>query len=442
MAQMSSDLTLVEARLRGMLAQMPGALVTRVHVGLTEYGELPLMIASAAAKGSSRMPFNGISVYRPGTAISGGGAGLTSEAAVVPALAEVVERHATSTYYDEQFVWASAKDLDSSALDLDTVARCSDVERANPHCSLGLPTKSDPIRWVTGIDLHDGSPALIPAVMVYSHTGWKGPQERFWLSISTGCAAHRTYDEALLTAISEAVERDAIAIIWRQQLNLPEIVVDDPGEELSVYWDMYQHGNADVKYRFFDATLDVGIPTVYGLQISKHHPTAHTTVACATASSYEEAICKVIKDFVAFKRVFTRPRVFAEDIKSFKGLLDGATYMAVTERAHAFNFLLNTEKRVTLSSIRNGSGRPTSLPEVLRRLASLGMRTLAVDLTTDEAFRVGLKVVRVVIPALQPFSLHSSAQYLAHPRLYSAPVAMGYASKDELHLNPWPQPFA
>jgi ribosomal protein S12 methylthiotransferase accessory factor len=66
----------------------------------------------------------------------------------------------------------------------------------------------------------------------------------------------------------------------------------------------------------------------------------------------------------------------------------------------------------------------------------------AVDLTTDEAVREGLRVVRVVAPQLQPLSFQYRARFLRNARLYKVPQAMGYPPKGEAELNSWPQPFA
>jgi ribosomal protein S12 methylthiotransferase accessory factor len=67
---------------------------------------------------------------------------------------------------------------------------------------------------------------------------------------------------------------------------------------------------------------------------------------------------------------------------------------------------------------------------------------VVVDRTTDELRRAGLTAVAAIIPDLQPMTLHPLARYLGHPRLYSAPLAMGYRSLREEEINPWPQPFA
>lgn len=375
--------------------------------------------------------------------LHGSGVGETADEAIVPAFAEAMERYATSIVYEEQSIWRPANDLDSRALDLDAIPQCSADELAGPWCSLVRPSKSQPIRWVQGISLDDGDPIYVPAVMVYSHIGWRGAQERFWLPISTGCAAHESYEKATLHGICEVVERDAISIVWLQQLALPRIVVDRTGPLATPYWNLYQQASADVDYHFFNATTDVGLPTIYGIQVSRFHPYARTTVACSTGLTFDQALAKVIRDLTSFKRAFVAKRELPADIGAFTGVLDGASYMAQPMHEHVFKFLLNSDRQVSLSELSVTENAPLrTLSDVLARLISLGMKPLAVDLTTDESVRAGLRVVRVLIPELQPLSLHTAVQYLAHPRVYEAPTRMGYSARDEANLNRWPQPFA
>ena len=438
----NAEYSALARRLREVLVDPRCGFVPRVTLSGTDADEPALVGATAAVGNVSGLRGASTGGNQTRHAVHGAGVGLTEDEATVAALAEAVERHAASTFYEEQSTWFAAEAAKGRVLDLETVPRCSEQEMKNPHCSLTWPVKDKPIRWVKGLCLHTGDVVSIPAVMAYSHAGWRGPQERFWLPISTGCAAHGSYEQAILTGICEVVERDAISLIWLQRLALPRIFVDSLGPEAAPYWELCQKGSADIEYNFFNATTEVGLPTIYGVQVSRHHPYARTIVGCSTALSFDRALAKVIKDLISFKRAFSAERKLSLDVKSFTGLLDGATYMAKPEHASVFDFLLASSRTLSLDDLTRRQSPHVTLREVLRKLAKHKMQALAVDLTTDEAIRAGLRVVRVLIPELQPLSLHTAAQYLAHPRLYSAPEAMGYQAKSEAHLNLWPQPFA
>jgi len=146
---------------------------------------------------------------RSGRGLTGSGTGLAYADAIVPAVAEGLERYCTCVFSNDQFVVATARQLGDEALDLDTIPRCSDAELGDPKCPLIAPDKDAPMRWVRGISIPDGRLTYIPAVMVYLNAGVAHPGERIALPITTGCAAYTSYEGALLRGICEVLERDA-----------------------------------------------------------------------------------------------------------------------------------------------------------------------------------------------------------------------------------------
>jgi len=105
---------------------------------------------------------------------------------------------------------------------------------------------------------------------------------------------------------------------------------------------------------------------------------------------------------------------------------------------------LKSGSRRLLSEIPalEADGEKALLTSTLNRLREKGLDAFAVELSADEALRSGFRVVKAIIPGLQPVSFNYRARYLGHPRLYKAPAQMGYESHAEEHLNHLPQPFA
>ncbi|XYJ24087.1 YcaO-like family protein [Bacillus velezensis] len=93
-------------------------------------------------------------------------------------------------------------------------------------------------------------------------------------------------------------------------------------------------------------------------------------------------------------------------IDDFFSVFHGATYMGKQERLSAYDFLVNSPNQVNLSEMRNLEQErdEDNLLFLLKRLEEKGLEAFAVDLTTDEALRSGMRVVRVIIPGLQPLS--------------------------------------
>lgn len=92
------------------------------------------------------------------------------------------------------------------------------------------------------------------------------------------------------------------------------------------------------------------------------------------------------------------------------------------------------------AAVRNRRADP--LERVVHALEKVGSEAIVVDITTDEARQVGMHVVKALIPQAVPLSFSQHARYLATPRLYEAPRAMGLTVHDEADINPVRQPFA
>ncbi len=411
-------------------------------------GDEPRLVAQILDVGDTRVVQRGLSdslaprVNKKPMQTFGTGVNLSD--ALLPALGEAFERYSTAVYSPDQFLSASAEELGRDALDLDTIPRLSKTELSHPRCPLLEPTKKSPLRWVRGISLLDGRLVYLPACMAYLYTGVATPAERINIPITTGCAAHTSLEQALLGAICEVVERDAISLTWLQKLPLPRIDVDCFPPQLASYWKLYEQSCSDLEYLFFDGTLDIGIPTIYALSVARANRQVTTLVACATALNAPEAVAKVIRDLFQVRVAFRKPRSVPATWDEFTDFFHGATYMARAEHSGAFDFLLSQTQRRPLSEITPISNEDVaqSLAAVLSLFRHRGMDVYAVDLSTDETVRAGIWAVRVIIPSLQPLGFYYRARYLGHSRLYEAPERMGYPVHSEVRLNHWPQPFA
>ncbi len=374
--------------------------------------------------------------------IGGSGADVDVEQAWLRAVMEGAERYATFAYADDEFVVASAHELGSEALDLDAVPRCSEREYADPRCPFVAPDKSQPIRWVRGWSLMDRRERHVPAVMTHLYFR-PTAQENFWQMISTGVAAHVTLAAALISAICEVIERDAIALTWLARLPVPRIEVPKMAPAVLAP-NLERLRRSPLQHHCFDATTDVGIPCVYAVQTLDDHPHLSQYVNCATEFDAARAYAKTIREAAPARTVFEQGHAYPADIADFTALEDGAAFMGEPRHRSAFDFLLDTPGRRALRDV--GLPAPTGdearLCFLVERLRALGTDVVAVDLTTQDLRAAGVWVVRVVIPGLMPMSSVHRARFLGHPRLYDYPKSAGFGALCEADVNPLPQPFA
>jgi ribosomal protein S12 methylthiotransferase accessory factor len=356
------------------------------------------------------------------------------------AIAEGAERYSAG-FLGEPAVYARHADLRGAALDPASIPRCSEAELANPRCPLIAFDPDAPIRWIAGTDLATGETTWVPAVMVCYSVAGVGPAERFWYRISTGYAVHTDPVEALVRGACEVIERDAVALTWLQRLPLPTVAQSgrSPALELLLRW-AERHF---VQAYLFDATTDLGVPTAYCLLVAEHDPRMRQAVGAATGRTVAEAAEKALREALHSRVPRTDDSGPPEDFADFLNITDGARYMGRPVMAPEFAFLTDGARERVAPDRTPLPQKPTdALARIVDTLSGAGMQAIAVDRTTRELAAVGVTAVCVVIPQLQPMSLLPLAQYRAHPRLYDAPPRMGYPSRPEEELNPWPLPFA
>jgi len=395
---------------------------------------------------------------RPGTSLPTGrkpitclGSAIDSpDTARLVAIAEGAERYAAGDFLGEPVILATAQELKDSALQPCRVARLSEREYAHEACPLRPFSANAIIRWVRGVELTSRSEIWVPAVMACYRLQDVRPEEKFWHRISTGFAVHTDLTEALVRGIFEVAERDSVALLWQHQLELPEYspaayhhregsaaTLEEVGYILdwcSRHW---------IETYLLDATTDIGLPTVYCLQVAVHDDRAHHVVGCATTRDLLTAAKKALLETMFCRRLIASRGRCPESPLTYSSLIDGGRYMAARERSYVFGFLKH--RRQPKSVYPTANELPTDPAAALNLLigvfADSGMQVIAVDRTTRELADAGLAAVSVLIPDLQPMSVLPFAQFRGHRRLRTAPVKMGFTPLPEEKMNPWPQPF-
>jgi len=193
----------------------------------------------------------------------------------------------------------------------------------------------------------------------------------------------------------------------------------------------------------FDATTDIGVPTVYCLRVAAHDACASHVVGCAVDRDIASAAQRALLEANVISSLYYAEDAIPSKFEDFLNIEDGARYMAARERASAFDFLkMGASERAPAQRRKLPDEPGQALAFLIRRLSDKGMQAIAVDRTPPELAVKGLTAVCVIIPDMQPLTMHPFAQYRAHSRLYSAPDLMGFPVRTEKELNSWPQPFA
>ncbi len=433
----------------------PFATLVRKHVGLIEKVifpaqriSVPVFEVASSSLGNLSMTFPHVrnrdgADMRNGS-LGGAGSDIASEIAWVRSVVESAERYATTAFDENEFTVARGVELGASALDLNLIPCCSERELANPQCPLRAPSMEEPIRWLRGYSLVNKTLRFVPAVMTHLYIApWR--TERFWLPISTGVAAHVNPVAALVAAICEVIERDAIASTWLARLPLPRIDLSNPPASLLPF--LERLAQSQVSHYCFDATTDLGIPTVFSVQTSPHDSNCELLVSCATALDVTSACAKTIREAASTRDGLSKTRPIPAAVQDFNRLTHGADYYSRGGHNGDFDFLFKNRSSTNLRAVADGipndvSGDGQCLSFLIDRLKQFDMDAIAVDLTTEEVREAGLWVVRVIIPHLMPISFVHRARYLGTQRLYDYAQRFGIMNLTDQDINPNPIPFA
>ena len=304
--------------------------VTNPRRGLADLTYIGVSVGS----GAPGAPIRGTGMN---SVTTGGGKAVGSPArARLIAIAEGAERYAAGNFLGEPRILASPADMTGRFIGPDRIPRCSERELSVPGSIIRALDPNAAIRWSLGTDLATGDPIWVPSVMAAYGVHDLLPSERFWYGISTGFAVHFDPIEALVGGIFEVIERDANAILWLQRLRLPLIAEQDlsPATEYLLDWSTRHF----VDTYLFDATTDLGVPTVYCLQIADYDSRARHVVGAAAARDIRSAAEKALMEAVGATGVFYMDQEVKEDFASFSGVLDGARYIGQAAPGGGFQF--------------------------------------------------------------------------------------------------------
>jgi YcaO-like protein with predicted kinase domain len=264
--------------------------------------------------------------------------------------------------------------------------------------------------WIEGRNLHDNAPLWLPFELVHIDLTLPLPEGSGAFPMSSnGLASGNHLLEAISHGICEVVERDATTL-WhlqgepaRQHTRLRLDTVDDPAclrvlERLE---------RADMEVAVWETTTDVSLPA-FRCTLAEHslnplRPRAPTTGAgCHPAR--EVALLRALTEAVQVRAtLIAGARDDMGEARCYAAYLDPEIWRREVERMRSERPIRRFQEVPTFE----GQSFDEDVAWELERLAAIGLeQVVVVDLTRPE---LGIPVVRVVIPGLEP--LHDVPGY-------------------------------
>ena len=377
------------------------------------------------------------------------GAALSADDALIPALAECIERHALSVWDDTKIYTAPYKEVKKNFVSPQKFLSYDTVQLEDEYFK---NSRIDPVRalsWTHAHGLVSGVSHFIPTQTVYLTFSLAYPDELVLGGTSSnGAAAARTYQDACVRALCEAVERDAFFIHWFNNITPPRIDISTiPQEVLRIPIEEFTMWRYRVE--LVDITTDLSVPTVCGVLIDDD---TNTLIAVATATDFNvsRAINKIFFDLARWVRVPRKHilKPFTEPDEMIKTFNDRERYWSEAGSVRKLAWLLEGSLK-SFSDIQALYGDQEKIVAIKDRytyfkslFSEKGYESYFVDVTSPLAKESGLVIVKAVTPDLVPVYFDEKKKPLNIQRIFGAPCVMGSRTqplrRGELNLLPHP----
>jgi ribosomal protein S12 methylthiotransferase accessory factor len=348
-------------------------------------------------------------VLRP---LSADGKGQTREEAIRRCTMEAIERFSCIYTGNENLISARLDEVNGivpNEIALYSEGQFRNRERSNAReaGTERVPEPFDPnacIEWALAHSLATGLPRHVPAGNVL--LGYPFAAQRQYACTNTnGCAAGLSRNGALVRALLELVERDAVAVWWYNKLPRPAVDLDawnDPGVT-HLRGRMTRQGRT---IELLDLTHDLRIPVYACICASAggRHVLFGAAASLCGATAARKAIAEVLQFWYWIARLGpnAEQRVWLE-----------------RSSLHEFDYLAPMDWSAPLPQPLELTDE-AALARCVRTIADAGLEPYAVDLTRPE---FGIPVMRVIVPGLRHY-----APRFAPGRLYDVPVRMDWRS--------------
>ncbi|MFD1747497.1 YcaO-like family protein [Rhizobium helianthi] len=313
------------------------------------------------------------------------GKGLSDDAARTSAVMEAMERSIASQPFN-RVTFASCTELTADGTRHDWLPEFLALNSR-------IPKRDDLLPWVNGWHLLTGEPVALPVEAVTMDRSRK--QGLYWQT-SDGLASGNTLEEALLHALLERVERDAMTL-W--ELMKPErrnaTRINPEGfRDPTVHSLLAQIEAAELQIALFDISSDIRVPCILCLlaprSLSGEIRYVELTVGAGAAITPRRAALRAITEAAQSRMTF---------IAGARDDISPDIYHQAANLIHLEALRLSPGREADQLPVIRASTASEALDQVLAALSTRGLQRLyAVDLSPSW---LPVKVVKVVAPELE-----------------------------------------
>jgi len=342
------------------------------------------------------------------------GKGATPIQSEASALMELVERFSFFSFIEEGpkiYAQPDYLKLEGLALPFSYLARS--LFDNSPDVAAATQIYQEwPLYFVPATNLSTGAPVYLPIHWFYLIEEYNGP------------AAGNCYEEAVLQALCEVVERHVGTVISQERRPTPAIdpesVADPAAREL-----LEKFARNGIKVYLRDFSMDTGIPTVAALAYdpATFPESSEIVFAAGTTTDPAKSLIRALTEVAQLAGDFHRRTSYRPTLPKYESLEDAA-------------YLMAPSAMVALDSLPNlaHDNLKVEIQNCLDALGKLSLDVFVVDVTHPE---IGIPVVYVLIPGTHFLDRTRNTNVIFHlaktAALYAEP-GDGYAALRELEV--------
>jgi ribosomal protein S12 methylthiotransferase accessory factor len=375
-----------------------------------------------------------------------------ADMALLKAVGESIERYCAASSSAAELRLGSFRESDGPCVPPSAWALFSDAQYDAPDFPVPRFTEDTRIRWAPAFSLTRDRPVDVPASFVFiPYVPASGEARIVPWQVSTGLACHTSLARASLKALLEVIERDAFMLFWHRRIRCPAIdvstITDRHLRELLALTEVPGY-----ERHILLLTADVSVPIVLVvLTCDEHKP--FVVMGCAADCRPENALRLALEEALLSMHgigalAAQRPEYDAEadDYGDVTDLMRHALIYAVDPRLReVMRAQLRPAGTIRWDELPRAEASAT-LPQLrwlVNELDRRGLEAIVADITTIDVDDVGFKVVRGIVPGMQPLDVDHRYMHLGGPRLAMDAAALGI---DPIRLpggalNRYPHPF-
>ena len=388
--------------------------------------------------------------------IPGGGKGHAQYQAFLGALGELSERLVSVFHFPaivDQLEFGSWTELRDRGLNSLNPARLPlfAPEQYEQKDFPFVPFREDtPLRWIRGTYLLSGEDVFVPAQLYLLYYKRAAGEPLIGYPTSGGLAFHPERQRAILHALYEFIERDAINVRWYCRLAPPQVKID-----LSAFvhaqWHL-RHTRISTpslnNFQLYANTLDVPIPIFTVVTYDNSKKQGAFLGAGGAWSHRDRALAQALFELGQTRAVLNaykpgpNPIRADSNIKEMTEFLHGAIYFGFKENRSLLDWYSSGES-VDWDDIESLPFENTSTEYMaaLQMVERTGLNPIVLDFSATGWG--GASVLRVIVPELTGACV-AAHPYLGHPRYNELPCRMGLAARPlrfcDLNRDPIPFP--